>query len=594
MAMKLIQNYHVMGPIVISKDATPAEEYAARELRYYFNIMTARAVTIEKAAEKMDDAVIVLGSALPLYGEKRETYEDDELHWYTKDGKIFFDGGKRGFLYGIYDFLEFLGCRFYAVDCEKIPTAEELSIPDTDRRDKPALEYRDVYRGDYHHNHRFALKHRINAGNLPESLGGSISFAIGCHSFCRLLPYSKYGKEHPEWYALCDGSRNHDEETRDHRIQLCLSNPEVTEMLIQKTRETLLQHPEAKLMSISINDTDRPCECEACRAIDEEEGCPSGLLIRVVNAVAEALEPEFPNIMFETLAYVYARPAPNITKPRHNVCIRLCSMEVCFSHPIETCRSVVTMHETYDLKEGEKSFADNVRDWGKIAKCLYIWDYVTCFWHYYRPQPNWHTIPANMRFFYENGVRGMFAQSNVNGNTDMEELRAYLLSKLMWDPYVDAEEIIREFTDYYYGAAGVYVREYIETMCKKCEDENIHISCYGRSDPEYLSPEMLAIYHAILDKAEAAVRDDVIRRMRVSKIRLCLKYVEMRAETMDGGTSPEKIKEFLDGFFVYDDGNYLEEGTNYPRSVQAWAEGAKHAYMASLYEGENKNGNNRL
>jgi hypothetical protein len=58
--------------------------------------------------------------------------------------------------------------------------------------------------------------------------------------------------------------------------------------------------------------------------------------------------------------------------------------------------------------------------------------------------------------------------------------------------------------------------------------------------------------------------------------------------------SEEKIKEFLDGFLTYDGGQYMEEGTTMMRSVQAWAEGAKHAYMAALYEGENKNGNNRL
>jgi len=45
---------------------------------------------------------------------------------------------------------------------------------------------------------------------------------------------------------------------------------------------------------------------------------------------------------------------------------------------------------------------------------------------------------------------------------------------------------------------------------------------------DYLTPDMVEIYNAILDKAEAAVRDDVIRRMRVQRIRLGLKYVVIR------------------------------------------------------------------
>ena len=54
----------------------------------------------------------------------------------------------------------------------------------------------------------------------------------------------------------------------------------------------------------------------------------------------------------------------------------------------------------------------------------------------------------------------MFAQGNETGShgTDLEELRAYLLCKLMWDPYLDQAALIKEFTDYFYGPAGKYVR----------------------------------------------------------------------------------------------------------------------------------------
>src|ERR1019366_5650033 len=108
--------------------------------------------------------------------------------------------------------------------------------------------------------------------------------------------------------------------------QLCLSNPEVLAIALAKVRDWLRADPEVSIVSVSQNDWENPCQCPACRAVDEEEGNFSGSLIRFVNRIAEAIEPEHPHVAIDTLAYLYTRKAPRRVRPRHNVIVRLCSI----------------------------------------------------------------------------------------------------------------------------------------------------------------------------------------------------------------------------------------------------------------------------
>ena len=59
-------------------------------------------------------------------------------------------------------------------------------------------------------------------------------------------------------------------------------------------------------------------------AIIAEEGSPMGPLLRAVNAIADAIKPEFPDVAISTLAYQHTMKPPSITKPRPNVIVRLC------------------------------------------------------------------------------------------------------------------------------------------------------------------------------------------------------------------------------------------------------------------------------
>src|SRR5439155_438422 len=181
-------------------------------------------------------------------------------------------------------------------------------------------------------------------------------------------------------------------------------------------------------ISVSQNDTINYCQCEQCKALDDAEGSPAASLLKFVNAVAEAIEPDHPNVRIDTLAYQYTRKPPKTIRPRRNVIVRLCSIECCFAHPLETCPA-----------QENRRFRDDIVAWGPVAPLLYVWDYTTDFGHYQQPFPNFDVLQSNVRFFVKHGVKSLFEQGNYSGGGggEMEPLRTYVLAKLLWNPDTD-------------------------------------------------------------------------------------------------------------------------------------------------------------
>lgn len=382
-------------------------------------------------------------------------------------------GNGRGVLYAVFGLCEYLGCRFYAQDTEVVPALEEIALPDDlCVHGASPFEYRDLYWiGST--DPAFCAKLRINGTGLtegkhirylPPAFGGGIGYAGPhfVHTFEKLLPPETYFEEHPEYYALIDGER-----TAKHLYsQPCLSNPEVLRIMTEGVKEWLREHPEARIVSVSQNDSfviGSFCTCPACQKINQEEGSPSGSLIRFVNALAEAIEPEFPEVAVDTLAYQYSTQPPKLTKPRHNVIVRMCTGG-CSSHPIADCQN----------NAGSR---DAIRGWADICDRLYIWDYTTDFLQYLNPYPNFRTLKPNVQFFAANHVKGVFEQGNYNEGKSGEfgELRVYLLGNLLWNPDFDVEAGTEAFLHAYYGGGAPYVKRYLDFLEDKVKDAHFNL-----------------------------------------------------------------------------------------------------------------------
>lgn len=526
--------------IVTAVNATEQEKYAAKELKHYLDFIAT--VSLPTGDEATQGAVIAIGGAATRLGVTPDSsLGDDGFTLRTVGNSLAIVGGKRGVIYGVYELLEKIGCRFFTPKCEKIPAILELALPKIDDTQVPVLEYRYHNYIDFVGNPRFSVKSRLN-GPIPikEQFGGHMSYVWFVHTFepCILNPAEWYDA-HPEYFSMVNNKR-----IKEY-AQLCLTNPDVLGIAVEKVKTALREHPESRLISVSQNDRDNHCTCPECSKIDEAEQSHAGSLIWFINQVAEAIEPEFPNVIVDTLAYQYSRPAPRHIRPRRNVCVRLCSIESCFAHPFETCDD---KSRGVRLPDGStSSFIHDLQDWAKVCDRMYIWDYTTCFAHYPAPHPNWNVLQPNMQAFIRNNVKGVFEQAcgALGGGVDLNELRAYLIAKLLWNADCDYQKHMLEFLEFYYGAAAPYIRKYIKTLTEKVEADDIHIGFNDQCDRAHLTADMLDIYDDIFKQAAKAVCGDPIRAMRVAKARLAIRWVRMKNNAMLNVRNPEEINQFF-------------------------------------------------
>jgi hypothetical protein len=421
------------------------------------------------------------------------------------EGDLLVTGGNRGVLYGVYELLErYGGCRWYASWHTVVPARDAFSVPDDlDDAQTPAFLCRDVHWWDYFKGD-FAARNRVNGGsNRQQARHGGNTWRFGgglgnCHTFERLLPPEKYFDAHPEYYSMVKGVR------LKERTQLCLTNPDVLRLVTSNVLARIRKDPGAKFYGVSQNDWHNYCECPACKAVDDEEGSHAGTVVRFVNAIAEAVEKEFPDKIIETLAYQYTRHAPAKTKLRHNVIPCLCSIECDFSRPLATSPSPDNV-----------SFLKDIEDWNRQTDCLYVWDYVTDFRCYPHPFPNVYVLQENVKFFRDHGVKMLFEQGACQGrHAGFAELKGWLLAKWMWNPDLPAEPLIADFFSGYYGKAAPIVRAVFDEAHRReaayvgidpSRTLKIYEDVVGKSCREVMDDDFVAWAQGQMKKAEVAV-----------------------------------------------------------------------------------------
>ncbi len=514
-AIEIARNGRSKYRIVVAVDASPSTMHGAIELQMFLHMMTGAEVPIVSDRLPVGKREIILGNNdhLKRIGVNIDFDKlGDEGYVLRTSGKhlVIAGGELRGNMYGVYGLLEdHLGCRWFTPEVSHIPLFERLEIPPLDETNIPVLEYREPYvweafDGDW------AARNRMNRnskdGGLGVKHGGRIEWVpdMFVHTFEKLVPPEKYFRQHPEYFSLVGRRRLR------KRSQLCSTNEDVVRIVTEGVLEAFRKNPQAYVISVSQNDWGNYCECPKCSALAENEGSQIAPIIQMVNRVAEEVEKEFPGRMIETLAYQWSRKAPKTIRPRHNVVIRLSTIECCFSHPLESCDSPENIE-----------FANDIREWSKTADRLWVWNYMTSFTHYFVPFPNLRVRDDNIRFFVNNNVKGIFQQDvYTTPFGELSELSGYLNAKLLWNPDYDEDTAINEFLAGVYGPAAGPIREYIDIIHDKVEDDNIHIGIWQGPDAEYLTDEILTGADSLWAEAETALEDmpEVLERVRIARL----------------------------------------------------------------------------
>ena len=497
--------------IVVAPGASETERFAAEELALFLHIVTGAAFPIT------EDAGQTGGRLLVGLAAAREASPDiagpglspEEIVVRTEGNDIVLAGGSpRGTLYAVYAFLEdVVGCRWWTGTASRMPWKPSLSVEDVSIRFKPPLEYREPY-WYVAFDPVWAARNKANGTRAGGDAlrGGRQVYEGFVHTFSVLIPPEKYFDAHPEWFSEIDGKRT------SKNAQLCLTNEDLRKELVKNLKERLRANPDATIASVSQNDCFGNCTCPKCRAIDEEEGGPAGSLLRFVNAVAADIEPEFPGLAIDTLAYQYTRKPPRLARPRPSVIVRLCSIECSFGKPLDDPRN--------------KAFFDDLDGWSKIAGRLYIWDYTTDFSHYVQPHPNYSVLAPNIRLFVDRNVRGVFEQGAYQSwGSEMAELRAWVLAKLLWNPGLDEGRLRGEFLNGYYGPAAGAMDDFLEGLEQALAKAGDALGCYSPADAKFLSFDTLARSWGRLESARRKARRSAEYGRRVKRASLPVAYV---------------------------------------------------------------------
>lgn len=505
--------------IFLTPDASPSEQRAAAELQEHLEACTGVTLPIVSEAPTPETPLIVLGrseiaASLGVDPSDEALGEQGYVIRTVPPHLVIAGTAEAGTLYGVYRFLEEeLGVRWFAPGEELNPQVLDVVVPPLDRTVKPAFLFRNTSYEWPGGDAEFRAHQLDNSGGGTEDNEFGIQHAHDgrAHSYFWYVSPDEYFETHPEYFSEIGGVRVRDE------TQLCLTNPEVLEIVTQRMLERMASKPTVRQHNFSQKDYYNYCQCEKCRAMNELYGTSGGTQFWFVNELAKRTAQVYPDKLIGTLAYTYTEEPPVGLEMHPNVAVWLCHMyPSCDSHPIESCP------HNADYKRRAEA-------WAGLTEHLYIWHYIVDFTHYYNPFPNFNAMVADMRFYQRIGAEGIYLQGmgNSGGGGEFSLLRPYYGMQLLFDPRQDPEAIRQEFLMGYYGAAWIPIRDYIEMLLAEVTDKGIHMHLYTNPGQGYLSDEIMAQADLYFDQAQAAAEGDPEMVERVKVARMPLTYAKL-------------------------------------------------------------------
>lgn len=519
-------DYH----IVLPTDASTSEKTAARELQGYLKQISGATLPITTSPPATHALYVGFSPRVArLTGATKPDSADEGFTYRTVgDDLVIYGGRRKGTMFGVYAFLrQQLGVRFYTSSYTKLPRRTSWQLPRLNVAEAPAFPFRHVLYYTTLHDHAWDAHNGLNMtmGNADTDAYGGLQAIYGTHTFGELVPPDEFFSQHPEYFSLRDGKRQH------QLTQLCLSNPDVVRLLTQRTLQMIRQHPGNVAYSVAQNDNSNPCQCTSCLALEKKYGGHSGLILWAVNQVADEVAKHFPDARLVTFAYHYSQAAPTGIRPRSNVYIHLCDIECCLAHPMTDAEN--------------SAFMNDLQAWSALTSHLFIWDYVTDFAAYLAPFPNFQAMAANLRTLHQHGVTGVMNQGQYQTyGGEFYELRQWLLAQLLWNPDQDWQALAQEFIADYYGASATYVLAYFN-LVQSLVKPTTHLHTDTKPTDDLYTEAFLARSRTLLKKAARAARSDTALAARLEEVQAQISYLDVarnRTRALTNGSHAALVK----------------------------------------------------
>jgi hypothetical protein len=268
------------------------------------------------------------------------------------------------------------------------------------------------------------------------------------HTAPYLVPMAVYQQAHPEYYALSEGKRL-PSSTQNARVALCLSNPEVARIAAERAREWMGSQKARRFFHITDGDT-RECHCPECRALDPDPTSYTDRYLRWVNAVAGAVRERFPENVVMALAYIKTTRPPREIRPGPNVVVLYCPW-----YWTSRTTSAVSWANPLNVTAMKEFTAWAMRFPGQVG----LYDY---------PDSWFHGLAERLKFLAKRDVRIFYA---CGGSGDLYQ---WVNARLLWDPFLNTEDLVEEFVQSCYGPAAKPLGEYLRLKQETIEKRLVH------------------------------------------------------------------------------------------------------------------------
>lgn len=512
----LIGDAELIG-IGISSVSTEREELAANELIDYLAKITGVEFPLLIIGDSIiPNGIIAIGN-LAIESGLIKVWELDSV---ANDGFIMRINDSNGAIcgsrdlgtvYGVYELLRRLGVKFFSEECEILSSSSMLVIPAMEKFIKPHFDLRyifkmDVYYPDFNSYLKFGFTPNDDVGYHGDlGVPGERNWV---HSASYMMPYSKYGEDHPEYFALKkDGQRYSGIGAPGH---LCLSNLEMREVGVKRLLGLVEHQNDRSFFVVSQGDggINNWCQCVNCTAYDAIKGDHmTDRLMDYVNFNARKVSESYPDKKILTLAYTSATARPPVrVDPEPNVMIMYAPLHRPEPYYDGECHS-------HDLNCENNLWAKNdIENWLSLyPDNMYIFDYPRNYFRWYQPFGSFYAMTNKMEYYADIGIRGLVF-CVVPGN--FRDLFIYVTSQLLWEPKLNVDDLINEFLPSYYGAASGSVRKYFDFLYNEIDVKSIHQHS-EKSNPELVTPTFVNSSLEFFNQAEESVYDDSIFLSRV-------------------------------------------------------------------------------
>ncbi len=461
-----------------------------------------------------------------------------------------------------------------------IPPRTSLTLPPMDERDEPALPQRIIRNNGVGERSLVGLKLLQKEGKdlAPvvamnrawldrQKTGSSIDLQYR-HAFGDW--YTKYGAQHPDWFAMRPGGSR---EQFTERPRLCKSNPEVAHQAALQVLAQYEANPNLDSASISPNDgsgVDGFCLCAECRKLDPPNGRKVRLLVSPDGKKREYVEYVSLSDRFATF---YNQIAQEVAKKNPKARLGAYAYSAYRDVPLN-----VTLHPSivigfvgldYTNEALRQSDLERWDGWSRRASHLLL-------------RPNAlhggeglpllypHRLAADVRHCYQTGMLAADFDS-LTSHWATQGLNYYLLAKLLWDPSADVDALIADYCQSGFGPAAEKMaafyalveeksaqtagagRQAVEAQLREEEDDTPDARAregktFRRAYFAAFTPEVMARLRALLDEAGALTANDEAIVARLRFLRTGLDYSDRVRRLVDSDNAMESRREMLEWY----------------------------------------------